>query len=504
MTYPGVYVEEVSFRNKIPRLGTTATAFIGSFADGPLNQPVRIATAAAVVDTFGSDAGSTVTGRAIAQFFANGGQSPLVVRTDGTDVAGALDALSDAVNLLVVPDTAVMTEEEARDAIAAAQVWATRRRAVYIVDAPQFGDPDDISHWAATTPMRNGNSALYYPWLTVAAHPQPPGGAVAGVYARIDEERGVWKAPAGVDAGLQGVDGLEAAVDDDQTKTLNPLGINAIRDLGAGPTIWGARTLSSDPEWKYVSVRRLSLMIEGSIQQATHWAVFEPNDAPLWATIWQATDDFLNSLWRDGALQGQNPKEAYFVRCGRDTMTQTDIDNGQLILEVGFAPLKPAEFVILRIHQRTASAPDLPGPALSRTLSLTKALGADTCYQLLFAGNAGPTKIAAARGLAAQLRRPLVRIDLDHLVSRYIGETEKNLVRLLSEAATRKSILFFDEADALFGKRTAVKSSHDRYANLEVSHLLDRIDQYRGIAILCVEKIGDRGRQRQIVKFADG
>lgn len=502
MTYPGVYVEEVSFRNKISRLGTTATAFIGNFAEGPLNQPVRITAATDLEATFGDDADATVSGRAVAQFFANGGRSPLAVRMDGTDIAAALEALSDEVNLLVVPDTAAMTEEEARDVVAAAQVWATRRRAIYIVDAPQFDDPDDISHWVATTPMRNSNSALYYPWLTVATQPQPPGGAAAGVYVRTDDEHGVWKAPAGADAGLHGIDGLEAVVDNDQTQTLNPLGINAIRDLGTGPAIWGARTLSSDPEWKYVSVRRLSLMIEASIHQATHWAVFEPNDAPLWATTWQATDDFLNALWRDGALQGQKPSEAYYVKCGRDTMTQVDIDNGQLTLEVGFAPLKPAEFIILRIHQRTASAPDMPGPSLSRILSLTKALGADTGYQVLFAGNAGPTKIVAGRGLAAQLSRPLVRINLSHLVSNYIGETEKNLVRLLREAATRKSILFFDEADALFGKRTAVASSHDRYANLEVSHLLDRIDQYRGFAILCVEKAEDRNRQ--VVRFADG
>lgn len=501
ISYPGVYVEEVSFRNKIARLGTTSTAFIGSFPSGLLNEPVSISTAAALEEVFGPGAGSTITGRSIQQFIATAGQAPLVVRCENADIEAALASLPDEINLLLVPDTAVAPNPEARATVATAQVWAMRKRAIYIADPPQFTDVADIAQWAGDTPVRSANTTVYYPWITTATESHPPGGAVAGVYVRTDNERGVWKAPAGVDADLPNVDSLSAIVDDHQMRTVNPLGVNVIRDLGEGPRVWGSRTLSSDPEWKYVSVRRLGLMIEGSIQQSTHWAVFEPNDAPLWATVWQAIDEFLHGLWRDGALQGAKPDDAYFVKVDRGTMTQTDIDNGQLIVEVGFAPLKPAKFVIIRIHQRTIAAPDLPGKALHKVLSLTRSLGADTCYQVLFAGNAGPTKIVVARGLAEQLGRPLFRIDLSQMVSKYIGETEKNLVRLLNDAATRKSILFFDEADALFGKRTGVKSAHDRYANVEVSHLLNRIDQYRGIAILCVDRLGAGVEDRHTVEF---
>jgi phage tail sheath protein FI len=182
----------------------------------------------------------------------------------------------------------------------------------------------------------------------------PPSGYVAGLYARIDGSRGVWKAPAGVEASLNGVSALTANLTDTQQGTLNPINVNVLRrfDL-AGIVSWGARTVTSDPEWKYVPVRRTAIMIRRSIYDGIQWAVFEPNDARLWASLRTNVGAFMNSLFRAGAFQGEKANDAYFVRCGLgDTMVQDDIDRGQVIVLVGFAPLKPAEFVIVRIQQK--------------------------------------------------------------------------------------------------------------------------------------------------------
>ena len=185
-----------------------------------------------------------------------------------------------------------------------------------------------------------------------------PSSFVAGMWAKIDGRRGVWKAPAGVETSLLGVAGLAETIDDNLQGQLNPVGINCIRKIpGAGPVIWGSRTLSTmaDPEWRYVPVRRTASMIEESIYNNIQWAVFEPNDHRLWSSLRVNIDAFMNGLWRAGAFQGEKASDAYFVRCNLgDTMEQADIDAGQVIVEVGFAPLKPAEFVIVRIQQKVA------------------------------------------------------------------------------------------------------------------------------------------------------
>jgi hypothetical protein len=176
------------------------------------------------------------------------------------------------------------------------------------------------------------------------------------MWAKIDGKRGVWKAPAGVEARLTGAAGLEFQVENLEQDQLNPLGVNCIRKLpNYGSVFWGARTLSTnaDPEWRYVPVRRTAIYIEESVYRGIQWAVFEPNAHPLWSSLRANIDSFMNGLFRAGAFQGQTAKEAYFVRCGLgDTMTQGDIDRGQVIVMVGFAPLKPAEFVIVRIQQK--------------------------------------------------------------------------------------------------------------------------------------------------------
>jgi len=204
-------------------------------------------------------------------------------------------------------------------------------------------------------------AALYYPWIVIA-DPQtgarkvvPPGGHVLGVYARTDSERGVFKAPA--NEILRGVLDLMADIDDGTQDVLNPRGVNAVRKFAErGIRVWGARTLTSDALWKYVSVRRLFIFLERSIYEGTQWVVFEPNDDRLWARVIDTIRLFLRTQWRLGALFGRTEEEAFFITCDRTTMTQDDILNGRLICEIGIAPVRPAEFVIFRIFQHTAEA----------------------------------------------------------------------------------------------------------------------------------------------------
>jgi phage tail sheath protein FI len=208
-------------------------------------------------------------------------------------------------------------------------------------------------------------AALYYPRviindpLTQTSIPAPPSGHIAGIYARTDNERGVYKAPA--NEIISGILDLELLVNKREQEILNPPPnqINVLRDFrhaGRGLRVWGARCITSDALWKYVNVRRLFIFIEASIDRGTQWVVFEPNDYQLWARVTQSVSNFLTSVWHDGALMGAKVEDAFFVRCDSTTMTQNDIDNGRLIMLIGIAPVKPAEFVIFRISQYTAAA----------------------------------------------------------------------------------------------------------------------------------------------------
>jgi phage tail sheath protein FI len=179
---------------------------------------------------------------------------------------------------------------------------------------------------------------------------------VAGVMARTDAQRGVWKAPAGQEASLVGVPQLSVSLTDDENGELNPLGVNCLRAFPIiGRVVWGARTLEGADqlasEWKYIPIRRTALYIEESLYRGTKWVVFEPNDEPLWAQIRLNVGSFMHDLFRQGAFQGKTPREAYLVKCDKETTTQSDIDHGIVNIVVGFAPLKPAEFVILKIQQ---------------------------------------------------------------------------------------------------------------------------------------------------------
>lgn len=284
-----------------------------------------------------------------------------------TDKRGIYALLqTDLFNLLCLPPFST-DGDMAATVITAAATLCEDRRAMLLVDAP--------AGWRTTAQAVSGigsgadigttsrNAALYFPRLR-----QPnllrenqveefvPCGAVAGIMARTDATRGVWKAPAGLDATLVGAPALSVSLTDAENGQLNPLGVNCLRVMpAAGRVVWGARTLQGNDrlasEWKYVPVRRLALFLEESLYRGTQWVVFEPNDEPLWSQIRLNLGAFMHSLFRQGAFQGTTPKDAYFVKCDKETTTQDDINRGVVNILVGFAPLKPAEFVVIKIQQ---------------------------------------------------------------------------------------------------------------------------------------------------------
>ncbi|MGY1776802.1 phage tail sheath family protein [Geodermatophilus sp. SYSU D00804] len=230
------------------------------------------------------------------------------------------------------------------------------RYRIAVVDSPDGALVSDVRRYRAQFDSKH--AALYYPWITIADPvteseiTTPPSGFLAGVYARNDIERGVHKAPANEVVRLA-VD-FELPINKGQQDVLNPEGVNCLRFFeGRGYRVWGARTISSDPEWKYVNLRRYFAFVERSIDKGTQWAVFEPNGTALWSNVRRTVEDFLFAEWRSGHLLGDTVAEAFFVRCDRTTMTQNDLDNGRLICLVGIAPLRPAEFVVFRIGQKT-------------------------------------------------------------------------------------------------------------------------------------------------------
>ena len=229
-----------------------------------------------------------------------------------------------------------------------------------VLDVPQ--DARKVQDILAHRDIFDSNyAALYHPWLTVFDPLDkkniaiPPSGSVLGIYARSDNTRGVHKAPA--NEVVRACVGLDCMFNTGEQDILNPKGVNLIRSFpGQGIRVWGARTATSNPSWKYINVRRLFIFIEESIKANTSWAVFEPNDEVLWVRVQRTISVFLNGLWRGGSLAGGSPEEAFFVNIGRDTMSQDDIDNGRLVCVIGIAPVKPAEFVIFRISQKTGDA----------------------------------------------------------------------------------------------------------------------------------------------------
>ncbi|MEA2328367.1 MAG: uncharacterized protein QOE68_3326 [Thermoanaerobaculia bacterium] len=246
----------------------------------------------------------------------------------------------------------------------AATAYCVQRRAMYVVDPPaSWTSVDDAEAGLDALMTRDKNAALFFPRIRVKDPLKDnqlvdfaPCGTVAGIFARTDTNRGVWKAPAGLEATLRGVRELTVKMTDRENGRLNPLGVNCLRSFAVyGNVNWGARTLDGADalasEWKYIPVRRLALFLEESLYRGTQWVVFEPNDEPLWSQIRLNLGAFMHNLFRQGAFQGLSPKEAYFVRCDKETTTQNDINLGIVNIVVGFAPLKPAEFVVIKIQQ---------------------------------------------------------------------------------------------------------------------------------------------------------
>ena len=303
--------------------------------------------------------------------------------TDGSDGAVLTDAnytgslnsktgihalrKTDLFNLLCIPPIDRTTDVGGATTLSTALALCVERRAMLIVDPPSgWTTVANAVTGIATFPLSGTdarNAAIFFPRLS---QPDPqqdnlidnfvPCGAVAGVFARTDTQRGVWKAPAGLDATLSGVPALQLSMTDPENGQLNPLGVNCLRSFGvAGRVVWGSRTLRGADqladEWKYIPVRRTALFIEESLFRGTKWVVFEPNDEPLWAQIRLNVGAFMHNLFRQGAFQGTTPRDAYFVKCDKETTTQNDINLGIVNIIVGFAPLKPAEFVVLKLQQ---------------------------------------------------------------------------------------------------------------------------------------------------------
>jgi phage tail sheath protein FI len=286
---------------------------------------------------------------------------------DRTGFSG-LEAV-DAVTMLAVPDLMSMYQAGQID-LEGVQAVQTAMLAhcelmgdrVAVLDAPPGLNAQQIGEWRTDKVGYDSKyGTLYWPWVKVfdpvagQARFVPPSGHVSGVWARSDEERGVHKAPA--NEILRGVLALELNLTKGEHDQLNPRGINCIRAFpGRGIRIWGARTLSSDPEWRYLNVRRLFNYIEESVLEGTQWVVFEPNDQDLWERVKRTINGFLTRTWRDGALFGSTPEEAFYVKCDAETNPPDVVDAGQLIVEIGIAPVKPAEFVVFRIAQYSGGA----------------------------------------------------------------------------------------------------------------------------------------------------
>jgi phage tail sheath protein FI len=365
---PGVYVEEVPGALPIATNSETMAAFVGPgpepaiTAGGEPGATAPFRSFAAFTTRYGRApvGGRQIFWQAVEGYFLEGGTALAVAwAADPGAVAyqAALAALEivPGVTLVAAPG-AVTADDDAAAAIAQALIdHAARTNRFAVLESPPGLDITAIQQWRAR--FSSDRAALYYPWIRIASASgtpvlQPPSGHVAGIIARTDRERGVWKSPA--NEVVRSATGLANDVTRGEQDLLNPAAINCIRYFaGKGILVFGARTLTSDPQYKYVSVRRLVSTIQHAIGDALTAGVFEANDAPLWAHVRQMVGNYLTTLWRAGALQGAKPEEACYVRCDRTSMTQDDIDQGRLVCEVGIAPVRPAEFVVLRFSQMT-------------------------------------------------------------------------------------------------------------------------------------------------------
>jgi phage tail sheath protein FI len=366
-TYPGVYLQEIpAAPQAITGVGTSTAAFIGCLPQGPLGQPTLCSNLIDVERLFGAIDPASPTSLQLYQFFLNGGAHAYVVRIAAPgDIAGGLQAIVpvQGINLICTPDIAGMDANAYAAAATTILAHAQDHGAFALIDLPDsVTSVAQALDWATSVPPALGpgiaNAATYFPRLIVMPpHGGPPVtigpcGTLAGIYAATDAARGVWKAPAGVAASIR-VDGLQVVLTDQDNGLLNPFGINALREFPTyGYVVWGARTLASEhgTDWTYISTRRLALYIEQSLISGLRWTVFEPNDEELWSQVRLAAGSFLQGLFAAGAFFGTTADNSFFVRCDASTTTLADIAAGTLNLEIGFAPERPAEFVLITIR----------------------------------------------------------------------------------------------------------------------------------------------------------
>ncbi len=367
-------------------VATSITAFIGSALRGPTDMPGPVNSFADFERLYGGLWAQSTLGYAVQQFFSNGGSRALIVRVEGdgaggitdADIIASLPALdhADLFNLLCIPPLKRSGGDVGKPTWDAAVAYAKSRRAFVIVDpAEHWATAEDVldpSTGVASVVTTADNAAIYFPRvlandpLTEAVAGFAPGGAIAGIFAGTDAQRGVWTAPAGIQAAMAGVVGLSLGgttnpgkIADAESGKLNAAGINCLRNFPVyGDVVWGARALEGADrlasDWKYIPVRRLGFYIEESVFRGTQWVVFEPSSPSLWAQITLEVGNFMQTLFRQGAFKGATPAEAYFVRCDSSTMTPHDIANGLINILIGFAAVRPAEYVVIRVQQTAA------------------------------------------------------------------------------------------------------------------------------------------------------
>jgi uncharacterized protein len=335
----------------------SAAAFVGLASQGPVATPVAIGGATEFSRIFGLRTPGHL-GDAVRTYFANGGQRLYILRLaelpeDAAATRTALAALDglDDLGLLALPGVTAPAVLQA-----AAGYCEDRRQLMLLADCPAAAR-SVFEAEAHADALLSSYVALYHPWLRdlAAAGPIPPSGAMAGLLAREEIAGRIWRPPAGPAAALNGITGLDCRYDDEDLEALIRHNINPIRIESGKCVAWGARTLGDGPECRYVNVRRYASFVEASIRRGTGWTASEPNIESTWTAVRRSIELFLLLQWRAGALQGEKPQDALFVRCGRDTMSQEDIDEGRLVVQVGLAMLKPAEFIVLRIDRSTAT-----------------------------------------------------------------------------------------------------------------------------------------------------
>jgi hypothetical protein len=519
--------------------------FAGRFTRGPLGTVVHVESRPQLIEVFGPPLDDGVCVLAVDQYLRNGGTRARVLRTEEgaltpTSVATATDALlASGADLIAIPDAATLAPDEA----AAVYVEAARScgpsGAFVLVDPPtSLTTPQALHGWATRPELRTPDAALYAPGVEVedpwTGRPRtvPASGSVAGVVARTDQTLGVWKAPAGREARLRDVVGVATSYTARDQELLNPVGVNLLRSFVgvAGPLVWGSRTLAppADVERRSVPVRRTTSLLRRSLERGLTWTAGRTNDEVLWRQVRVAAEGLLDEWWRQGAFTADRPDHACFVRCGLgETMTEEDVVAGDVHVLVGVALVRPAEFTLVSV--RASTRPDDAG---------TEGVGSDdTIVRRLTAGprlddlslprhevaalrrvvdgarrgehrrpaarrpsrpvarrrrgprvavpfDGGSASDTVPRALAAELGREVLRVDLGRLVSRYLDETEPNLGRLLDRLTDTGAVLFFDEADALFGRRTEVRDAHDRAA--AVGRLRGWLASHPGVAVFAV------------------